>query len=113
MMKGERDQHSTDPGKPRNRLFGEREASMSEPFLPADTSVETARVQQEIYRRMAPQQRLRLAFQMTASTRAITAAGVRSRHPDYTERQVQLAVIRLTLGEELFRRVYPGENVAV
>jgi hypothetical protein len=101
-----------DPVNPPEQLFGSREASMSEPFLPADTSVEAARVQHGIYRRMAPEQRLQLVFQMTASTRAVTAAGVRSRHPDYSERQVQLAVIRLALGEELFRRVYPGENVA-
>ncbi len=86
---------------------------MHPPFLPADTSLEAARVQCEIYRRMAPEKRLHLAFQMTASARALAAAGVRVRHPEYSERQVKLAVIRLTLGEELFRKVYPGEDVAV
>jgi hypothetical protein len=86
---------------------------MPDPFLPADTSLETARVQHGIYRRMPPEQRLRLAFQMTTSTRALTAAGIRARHRNYTEREVQLAVIRLTLGEELFHRVYPGEEIAI
>jgi hypothetical protein len=86
---------------------------MPDPFLPADTSLEAARVEHAIYRRMLPEQRLRLAFQMTASTRALAAAGVRARHPEYTERQVQLAVIRLALEEEWFRRVYPGEDIAV
>lgn len=82
------------------------------PFA-ADTSLEAARVQYAIFRRMPSEQRLRLAFQMAESTRALAAAGVRARHPDYTERQVQLAVIRLTLGDDLFRTVYPGEDVAV
>lgn len=86
---------------------------MPDPFLPSDTSLEAVRVQHAIYRRMPPEQRLRLAFEMTASVRALTAAGIRARHQDYTEREVQLAVIRLTLGEELFRHVYPGVDVAV
>jgi hypothetical protein len=86
---------------------------MPDPFLPADTSLEAARVQHGIYRRMTPEQRLHLAFEMTESIRRVAAAGVRARHPEYTERQVLLAVIRLTLGEELFRLAYPGEDVAV
>jgi hypothetical protein len=86
---------------------------MADPFLPADTSLEAVRIQHAIYRRMPAEERLRHAFEMTASAHALAAAGVRARHPDYTDRQVRLAVIRLTLGEELFRRVYPGEDVAV
>ena len=86
---------------------------MPDPFLPADTSLEAIRVQHAIYRRMSPEQRLRLMCQMADSARAIAADGVRSRHPNYTERHIQLAVIRLRLGDELFRRVYPGEDVAV
>jgi hypothetical protein len=88
------------------------EAIMPDPFLPSDTSLEAIRIQHTIYRRMPPEKRLRLACQMSDSIRAVAADGVRARHPDYTERQVQLAVIRMTLGEELFRRVYPGEDVA-
>ncbi len=35
------------------------------------------------------------------------AEGVRKRHPDYDDRQVRLAVIRLMLPEELFLKAYP------
>jgi hypothetical protein len=84
---------------------------MTEPFLPADMSLEAIRVQYAVYRRMAPEQRLSLMCQMADSARAIAADGVRFRHPGYADRQVQLAVIRMVLGEELFSRVYPGENV--
>jgi hypothetical protein len=86
---------------------------MPDPFLPADTSLDAIRVQHAIYRRMPPEQRLRLACQMTDSMRAVAADGVRARHPDYSERQVQLAVIRLMLGEDMFHRVFPEEDVAV
>jgi hypothetical protein len=84
---------------------------MNEPYLPADTSLDAIRVQHAVYRRMPAEQRLRLGLQMSDSARAVSAAGVRSRHPEYTDRQVELAVIRMMLGEELFRLAYPGEDV--
>jgi hypothetical protein len=84
---------------------------MSEPYLPADTTLEAIRVQHEIYRRMPAERRLRMALQMSDAIRRVSAEGVRSRHPEYTPRQVELAVIRMMVGEELFRRAYPGEDV--
>jgi hypothetical protein len=84
---------------------------MSLEYPPADTTPEAAAVQLEAYRRMTPVQRLRIAFEMADSLRRLSAAGVRSRHPEYTEEQVRLAVIRLSLGEELFRKAYPGVDV--
>lgn len=84
---------------------------MSAKWIAADTSEEAARVQSAVFRRMAAEKRLELALQMTAELRRRLADGVRQRHPDYNERQVQLAVIRLTLGEELFQSVYPAVDV--
>src|SRR5262249_41651596 len=81
--------------------------------VPADTTLEAARVQFEVFRRMSPSKRLELAFQMSDSLRQLVADGVRSRHPDYSEHQVRPAVIRLTLGEKLFQQVYPGQDVKV
>jgi hypothetical protein len=45
-----------------------------------------------IFRAMAPQQRLRLAFQMNRTMRALLGAGFRQRQPGWTETQVQRAV---------------------
>lgn len=81
--------------------------------VPADTTLEAARVQLEVFRRLPPQRRLELALQMSTALREVAAAGVRSRHSDYNESQIRLAVARLTLGEELFARVYPGVDVQV
>ena len=78
---------------------------------PADTTPEAAWVQIEAFRRMPPQKRLRMVLQLGDSLRAIVASGVRSRHPEFTPEQVKLAVIRLTLGDDLFRKVYPGMEV--
>ena len=82
-------------------------------IVPADTTAEAARVQLDIFRGMQPHRRLELALQMSTSLRNLAASGVRGRHPDYTERQVQLAVARLTLGDELFGKAFPGVDVRV
>jgi len=77
----------------------------------AETSAEAARVYYEILRRLGPAGRMRLFAELNATLRAVLAAGVRHRHPEYDEEQVRLAVARLTLGEELFRKAYPGLEV--
>ena len=81
--------------------------------IPADTTPEAARVQFEIFRHMPANQRLELAVRMSDALVATVAAGVRSRHPEYTEAQVRLAVIRLRLGDALFQKAYPGPEIAV
>jgi hypothetical protein len=82
-------------------------------LIPADTTPEAWRVMVESYRRMSPSRRLELACQMTDSLRRVVAAGVRVRHPEYSEEQVRLAFLRLWLDDDLFRKVYPGVEIAV
>jgi hypothetical protein len=89
-----------------------RVAAMNLEAIPADTTPAAWGVQLDIYRRMAPSRRLELALQMSDSLRRVVASGVRSRHPEYSEEQVRLAVTRLWLGEDLFRKAYPGVDIA-
>jgi hypothetical protein len=65
-------------------------------------------VQLAIYRRMTPARRCELAVRMSTSARAITLAGIRSRHPEYDEHQARLALFRVLVGDELFRRAWPN-----
>lgn len=74
---------------------------------PLDTSPETERVQIEILRKMSPARRLQLAIALTRSMCKRLESGVRLRHPDYDDWKVKMAVIRLTLPEELFLSAYP------
>jgi hypothetical protein len=55
--------------------------------------------------------RVRMTFQLNNSLRRISEAGVRHRHPDYDDRRVRLAATKLAIGADLFRLVYPGEDV--
>ncbi len=81
--------------------------SPAEGLKSRDTDLAAHRVQIDILRRTAPAERLRIAMQMADEARALTAAGIAARHPDYTTRQVRWALFRLLLGEVLFRAAWP------
>jgi len=72
-----------------------------------DTSNEAARIQALVYRRMGPERRVRAAAEMSEDARRISAGGIRSRHPQYTDAQVRHALNRLVLGDALFAAAWP------
>ena len=74
---------------------------------PADTTREALRVQVEVLRRMSPEERLRQGRLLNETARKLTEAGIRLRHPEYSERDVFFARARLSLGDALFRDAYP------
>ena len=78
---------------------------------PADTTPEAQRVQDEAYRRMGGAGRMRLVWQMNEALDARLRAGIRHRHPRYTDEQVRLAFAKLKLGAVLFARVHPGVEI--
>ena len=80
-------------------------------LIPADTTIEAARKQFEILRRLTPEVRVKMAFEMSNYLRSIVEAGVRLRWPDYKEEQIQKEVIRLMIGDTLFRQIYPDKKM--
>jgi hypothetical protein len=75
---------------------------------PADTSTDAASVQLSILQRLTGSERVAMAFQMSDEARALTEAGIRYRHPDWTDQQVQDALHVQMLGPELAGRVHRG-----
>lgn len=78
-------------------------------MIPFDTSAEAHEAQMGAYRRMGAEARSRIAFSMSEDVREIAAEGIRSRHPEYAEGEVRLALFRLLYGDELTREVWPNE----
>ena len=74
--------------------------------IPADTTLEAVRKQFEILRRLGPEVRLKMAFEMSDNLRRIVEAGVRGRHPDYNEQKIKQGVLRLMIGERLYREAF-------
>jgi len=64
----------------------------------SDTSPEAAQVQNEIFRRMTPEQRVHLALEMSESMRKIARAGLRSRRPDLTEAELSRELLGIMYG---------------
>jgi hypothetical protein len=58
------------------------------------TPDEGLRKQIEVYRRMLPQERLRVGFELYEMARALARAGVRHQHPEWDDGQVQREVSR-------------------
>jgi hypothetical protein len=81
-------------------------------FIPADTTREASDAQTEAYRRMGPQRRVELVFRLNAQARDLALAGIRARHPDYSEERVRFAWFRLKLDDDdLTRKVWPGRDL--
>ncbi len=80
--------------------------------IPADTTLEAVRKQFEILRRLGPEVRLKMAFEMSDNLRRIVEAGVRGRNPDYNEQKIKQEVLRLMIGERLYREAF-GDKTKV
>jgi len=75
--------------------------------IPADTTLEAVRKQFEILRRLGPEARLKMAFELSDNLRSIVEAGVRERNPNYDEQKIRQEVLRLMIGDALFKQIYP------
>lgn len=79
------------------------------PVVPPDTSPEVWRMQMAAIARRSMADRLREHEALNNWADQAEEAGVRRRHPDYTDRQVMLAQARMRYGDELVLKVWPDE----
>ncbi len=77
--------------------------------LARDTTAEAQAKEFEILRRIGPVGRLAMAFELSDNLRSLVEAGVRYRHPQWNDRMVEREVMRLMIGDDLFRKAY-GED---
>ena len=78
-------------------------------MLPADTTHAAREAQAEVYRRLEAGARVRLALEMSEAARELTRAGIRARHPEYSDLEVEQALRRLILGDELYLKAWPEQ----
>jgi hypothetical protein len=76
---------------------------------PQDTTADSHAAQLAAYRRLGASRRAQVAAQLSADVRRLSRAGIRSRHPKYTDEGVDLAPRRLLYGDDLFRRAWPDQ----
>ena len=82
-------------------------------IIPSDTTIEAAVRQFEILRKLDINARAEMTFQLSNNLRRVVEAGVRKRHPDYDEQTVKKVVLRLMIGERLFRQAFGDVEVGL
>ena len=80
---------------------------MSDIAIPLDTSRQAHALQRDVYLRLGGGGRVAVVFQLNDTVRRLAMAGIRARHPEYTEEQVRLAYARLVHGDALVRAIWP------
>ena len=53
-------------------------------------------------------QRFRQTLSMAELGRELARTGIRRRHPEYSAEQVESAMLRMMLGDDLYRRAWPA-----
>ncbi|OHB62636.1 MAG: hypothetical protein A2Y76_08655 [Planctomycetes bacterium RBG_13_60_9] len=71
-----------------------------------DTTADALAVQFRILRRIGPAGRAAMTFELSDNLRSLVESGVRHRHPHWDDRTVEREVIRLWIGDDLFRKAY-------
>ena len=66
-----------------------------------DTTPAAAKVQDDIHRKFAPAERLRMAMEMSEFARSLSRAGLRARRPDLTEAELDAEMRYLMYGFRL------------
>lgn len=79
--------------------------------LPLDTSPDARARQNDVYRRIGGAERVAILFRLSALVRDTARAGIRRRHPSYGAGEIDLALRRLVLGDELTRKAFPNDEL--
>ena len=79
--------------------------------VPLDTTADAHDVQLEAYRRLGGAERVAILFRLNALVRKTSLAGIRRRHPGYSEARAHMALRRLVLGDEMMRKVFPDQEL--
>jgi hypothetical protein len=74
-------------------------------YIPLDTTLEAHRKQVEILRKLSPQRKALMAIELTDNIRQIAVEGIKSRYPEFSEKQVMRELLRLIVGDELFQKI--------
>ncbi len=73
-----------------------------------DTSAAARKVLSLVFRRMSPAEKIAMVDEMSNDARELARSGIRGRHPEYRPDEVEHALHRLLLGDDLADRAWPA-----
>lgn len=74
-------------------------------YISPDTTPEAHKRQVEILRKLSPERKALMAMELTDNIRQIAVEGIRSRHPEFNEKQIMRELLRMIVGDELFQKI--------
>lgn len=77
-----------------------------------ETSADARGMQRKLYAAMTAAEKLRRMSELTLAVSQLALAGLATRHPDESRRQLLLRLARLRLGDDLVDRVYGARDGA-
>ncbi len=80
-------------------------------LLPYDTHKNSALKQIDIYKNMDISTKAEITFQLSNNLRSVVEAGIRQRHPEYTQSEVVQAVLSLVVDKETLDKIFGGREV--
>lgn len=81
-------------------------------MLSRDTDKESVLQQFAVLKRMGNAGRAAMTFELSDNLRSIVVAGIRQRHPEYSQEQITQAWFSLVLDRELFCKAFPDSEVS-
>jgi hypothetical protein len=74
-------------------------------LIPADTTPDAHRKQIEILRKMSPERRALISFELSDNVRQNAIAGIKKLHPDFTDAQIKKELLKRIVPDEVFQKI--------
>ncbi len=68
-------------------------------------------MQFEILRRMSPEKRALISFELSDNIREIAIAGIKKLHPDFTDTRIKMEVLRRMVGDKLYHKIIAAKGL--
>lgn len=80
-------------------------------YIPADTTPQAHKKQVEILRKMSPEKRALISFELSDNVRQNAIAGIKKQHPDFTDTQIAKELLRRIVGNELLCKISAAKGL--
>jgi hypothetical protein len=80
-------------------------------YIPRDTTLEAHKKQMDILRKLPPEKRALISFELSDNVKQIAMEGIRMQHPEFTETQVRRELLRRIAGDGLYRKIAAAKGL--
>ena len=80
-------------------------------YISPDTTPDAHRKQIEILRKLSPQKRALISFELSDNVRQNAIAGIKQLHPDFTQTQIKRELLRRIVGNEFFNKIIAAREL--